>query len=607
MKATWRYWFPISRERFWPYASDTDRINRAAGLPPVTYRPEPTAAGPPLIIATARQGPLRVVWVEQPFTWEVPARLAIAREFREGPFARLTVDVRFSEENGGTRVEHSVEITPKNALGALLLPLVMANGAKGTKRAYEAAFAAAQVAGTPPPVSPKAKTLAQRMLTALEGERRLGGRLEAIKAAAPSLAAYLESAEERDVARMRPYAVADAVGVERHTMLALMLALTRAGLLDLSWDVVCPACKGPRGRFDLLEGLQGAVHCEMCNVTYDSNFDRNVEVTFSAAPLGRGIDVPTFCALGPHENRQSLAQTLLAPGARATLAVDLLPGAYAFEVPPGRSIRFTVEESATAHRLEVTLLPEALRLNEAALAPGRSEVVVTSAVEQPALVRVAESAETAIATAADVTALQEFRDLFSSEVLASGLELSIRAMTIVFTDLVGSTHLYTTTGDAPAFRLVTEHFDQLRELIARYRGAIVKTIGDAVMAVFTDPADAYDAAVQFARVVGIVQAPRGPLEIRVGMHSGPCIAMRANDKLDYFGSTVNLAARIGHIGRAGEVVLSEEMLTAHPRIAARVSERAPARESVRFKGFEAPVGVVRIPADPLADAQPVVS
>jgi class 3 adenylate cyclase len=154
--------------------------------------------------------------------------------------------------------------------------------------------------------------------------------------------------------------------------------------------------------------------------------------------------------------------------------------------------------------------------------------------------------------------------------------------------------------------LVSEHFDQLRELIGRYRGAIVKTIGDAVMAVFSDPGDAYDAAVQFARVVGIVQAPSGPLEIRVGMHSGPCIAMRANDKLDYFGSTVNLAARIGHIGRAGEVVLSEAMTAAHPQVAERVAGRAQQVESVRFKGFGAPVGVIRVPADPVPGAEAVV-
>ena len=117
-------------------------------------------------------------------------------------------------------------------------------------------------------------------------------------------------------------------------------------------------------------------------------------------------------------------------------------------------------------------------------------------------------------------------------------------MTVVFTDVVGSTQMYGEAGDARAFRLVHDHFEALREVIALHRGAIVKTVGDAVMAVFVDPRDAVEAALRFGAAVA-------PLQLRVGMHRGPCIAVRANDRLDYFGATVNLASRVGHAARPG--------------------------------------------------------
>jgi class 3 adenylate cyclase len=211
-----------------------------------------------------------------------------------------------------------------------------------------------------------------------------------------------------------------------------------------------------------------------------------------------------------------------------------------------------------------------------------------------AIVRVTEAELSAqIATAAEVTALQAFRDLFSSEVLAEGLELGIRSLTVVFTDVVGSTEMYARTGDARAFRLVREHFDALRDVIALRRGAIVKTIGDAVMAVFADPVDAVEAALRFGEAAA-------PLRLRIGLHRGPCIAMRSNDRLDYFGATVNLASRVGHAAGPGEVLLTTAVAD-DPRVA----DALPAGERgvVTLRGIAQPVEVVRILA-PLAVSEP---
>ena len=91
---------------------------------------------------------------------------------------------------------------------------------------------------------------------------------------------------------------------------------------------------------------------------------------------------------------------------------------------------------------------------------------------------------------------QTFRELFGAETITSGEGLAIKRLTLLFTDLKGSTALYDSVGDMKAFDLVRRHFGYLQECIARNSGALVKTIGDAVMATFVDPRDGLRAALE---------------------------------------------------------------------------------------------------------------
>ncbi|MBL8154639.1 MAG: adenylate/guanylate cyclase domain-containing protein, partial [Anaerolineae bacterium] len=160
-------------------------------------------------------------------------------------------------------------------------------------------------------------------------------------------------------------------------------------------------------------------------------------------------------------------------------------------------------------------------------------------------------------TAADVTALQVFRDLFASEALRPGQHISVGSMAIIFTDLRGSTRLYNQIGDAPAFGLVMSHFDLLRDAVQAEGGAVVKTIGDAIMAVFRRPAPALRAMIAAQQQLAQFQGADGtPLKLRVGIHYGPCIAVTLNGRLDYFGSVVNKAARLEGLSSGDDVIIS---------------------------------------------------
>jgi class 3 adenylate cyclase len=200
-------------------------------------------------------------------------------------------------------------------------------------------------------------------------------------------------------------------------------------------------------------------------------------------------------------------------------------------------------------------------------------------------------------TAAAVTSLQAFRNLFSSEALRPGETISVGSLTILFTDLKGSTSLYRTIGDAPAFGRVMDHFDLLREGVAAHHGGLVKTIGDAIMAVFTDPADAVAATLDILEQFRAYNAAHAehPLLLKMGMHAGACIAVTLNDRLDYFGSVVNIAARLEGQSEGDDLVLSETV--AHdPAVAALLIERGAQVTpfTAYLKGFAEPFSLRRV-------------
>jgi class 3 adenylate cyclase len=197
-------------------------------------------------------------------------------------------------------------------------------------------------------------------------------------------------------------------------------------------------------------------------------------------------------------------------------------------------------------------------------------------------------------TADRLTALQSFRDLFSDQVLRPGDEVAIERVAILFSDLRGSTALYERLGDAAAYHRVREHFGYLAGIVRQHDGAVIKTIGDAVMAVFADPARGVAAALAMQQHIGELNAGSdAPLVLKVGLHAGPCIAVNLNDRLDYFGRTVNLAARLQGESRGGDVILSAEM-AAEQEVEAVLTERELERGETQLRGFARPVPLARV-------------
>jgi class 3 adenylate cyclase len=289
------------------------------------------------------------------------------------------------------------------------------------------------------------------------------------------------------------------------------------------------------------------------------NFEQSVELTFRPNPSIRDADVEIFCIGGPQVMPHVMAQQLLNPGQSRALDLSLEPGRYRLRTMslPGWQHLCTVAGGEGVDRLRAT--PAGWTSEEVAIQPEGSLTLENATADEQLFILERTAWSDEAATAAEVTALQMFRDLFATEALRPGEQISVGTLTVLFTDLKNSTRLYRQIGDATAFGRVMNHFDVLKEVIAEGNGAMVKTIGDAVMAVFRHPAEALKAMLRAQRRLADPLPGMEPLHLKAGVHIGPCIAVTLNDRLDYFGSTVNLAARLEGQSTGDDVIISSEI------------------------------------------------
>jgi class 3 adenylate cyclase len=162
-------------------------------------------------------------------------------------------------------------------------------------------------------------------------------------------------------------------------------------------------------------------------------------------------------------------------------------------------------------------------------------------------------------TGLDVFHRPLFQQRFGDQVLSAEESLQVRHVVLLFTDIRGSTALYERLGDAQAYNLVREHFKVLFQAIEAQGGVVVKTIGDAVMASFRRPAAALEAALTVQGAIGELKVPGTDeaVVVKMGLHAGPALAVTLNGRFDYFGQSVNRAARIQGLARDQEIDFSE--------------------------------------------------
>jgi class 3 adenylate cyclase len=501
------------------------------------------------------------------------------------------------EEGRGTRLRHRLEVTPRSAVHGWFLPLIMKRTRKGFLRGFarlEQELVSGETAG---------RTARRSVLRrALDRFERLGagGGPEMPKDLGALLATHVASADAPDLRRIRPFALADRWRLPRRDVLAAHLLAVRAGVLELSWESLCPHCRGGKRPVSTLSDVTSKARCEACEVDFDLQFDRNLEAVFRPAPDLRRIGGEVWCLAGPGRTPHVAAQLRVRAGEGAAVDVGLGAGAYRMRLarrPLALTVR--VEDDGAPGALDVEVEDDGLRSCAGALRAGTVHVAATNRGARDAVAVLERTAWLDdAATAMDVVCVPGFRDLFASEVLGRHERIAVGRVAILFTDLRGSTALYRRIGDAAAYAVVRDHFRVLQRAVADHGGSVVKTIGDAVMAAFRSTGDAVRAALAMHAGVGALAMPDeavGRLVLKAGLHCGPSIVVNSNDRIDYFGTTTNLAARAQHESEGGDLVVTDEVLADDD--ARRALDAVPHRR-VEFraplKGFEADVPLHRV-------------
>ena len=411
-----------------------------------------------------------------------------------------------------------------------------------------------------------------------------------------ALKTAVDNDPDRALNRINPLVFAAAHGFDDEATIGALVHAARLGVFDMSWSVLCPGCGGLLETGAALKTLDRARYfCSLCAADYEPTLDQLVEVTFTVNPRIRRIGAhdpdslpfaeymrQIFWGSGAEvpEDVDVVVQNLtldameLGPGEKAAMSLSLPQGLIiVFDAVTHSSIFLDVsgEETHERRSLSVVFTDARAHSGTVKLQPGPMRVLFENKAARRTLPGIwrhgAEMDELSsrrrpYLTATRLLSNQTFRDLYRSGTFDPEQRFKITSLTILFTDLRGSTALYDRVGDLAAFDLVRSHFGELIAAVAAEGGAVVKTIGDAVMATFPTPDRALRSAMRMREAMRKINDERGneDLALNIGLHEGPCLAVMLDERQDYFGQTVNIAARVQDLAEPSAILATKSVV-----------------------------------------------
>jgi class 3 adenylate cyclase len=432
------------------------------------------------------------------------------------------------------------------------------------------------------------------------------------------LETFIRNADDFEIFRVNPLHYARDKGLPEGEAIDLFLHATHIGLFELDWLLMCAYCPSIAQALHHLDKVHPHFVCRFCQAENDVALDDYIQVVFTLSPQVRDLKFfhPETLSTEDFYFRYAMAKGIMPPPGMTLEQIlqmltkalaDLPPGAeqsFDLDLPPGRFEVSDLEHNALLvfmveakdgtehppthivaapdgyHLASQTSQPLERRLGVAnfkwdqvgALPAGKQQVTIKNEMTERARLWLLEYPPEMVAyyqpyepflTGNRLLTTQTFRDLFRSATIAADEGIAIRDITFVFTDLKGSTAMYEQIGDAKAYFLVRQHFDALARVITDHGGAIIKTIGDAVMAAFENPANATGAAIEMIDALArFNQTISQKLILKVGLHRGHSIAVTLNEHIDYFGQTVNIASRVQALADSNEVYLTAAVFDA---------------------------------------------
>jgi class 3 adenylate cyclase len=450
--------------------------------------------------------------------------------------------------------------------------------------------------------------------------------------AAAAVERLVRHGADRELSRVNALEFAARAGLNEDRVIAAFLHAARLGVFELSWNVLCPGCSGVLDTGATLKTVDRSEYsCALCAAGYEPTLDEMVEVTFTVSPRVRRIAAHDPGTLPPTEYfRQvfwssgidlpddferlvedvTLEMVELPPGERAMLSLQLPAEFLIVFDPVTHATQFLdVKGEPTRERqsLGMVINPVSPPTGTVELRPGPLRLTLENRTGRRVLpgIWIAGHAlhdllgrRKPFLTAKRLLTNQTFRDLYRTATLDVDQRLKITSLTFLFTDLRGSTELYERVGDLVAFDLVRAHFRILRETVAMEGGAVVKTIGDAVMATFPTPDRAVAAALRMREAMRDLNEAHGreDLLLKIGLHEGPCLAVTLDERQDYFGQTVNIAARVQNLATS-HAIFATGPVVEHLQAAKLIEAGGltPVRQHRSLRGIADEMAVYEIP------------
>lgn len=569
----WRLELDTTPEILWPRLIDTSRLNRALGLAAMQFEESGRE-----LYGHGRPAGFEHRWVELPWNWVGERRVMAERAYSKGFSRHARVRYDLTPRAGKVVFTAYFGFIPRHWLFRWVLRI----GMRSLRGRFEEVLRSLGEGGEAlAPPTPDRDVLPPRTLSRIELIAEELTRRDISEAGLSRLLALIHGGDDIDVHRLQVRKLAHAWQIPERALLHLFLHATRLGLLELSWDVVCPHCRGTRRELATLGDVPKDASCEPCALEFGTDGPNAIEITFRIHPSIRDVPKQMFCSAQTAERRHVKLQQVLAPGEERRVEAPLAGGRFRSRTLGQPSFGYL--DVAAEHTSGGELVTwRASAAPDDVCCGSELRLLLVNDTDEPAtfIVEDVNWADEALRPA-HLFCYQGFRDLFSEEYIGADVHLAIGEQVIMFSDIVGSTKLYLERGDPHAFAAVKKHFTEVFAIVDEHEGAVVKTIGDATMAAFSDTVKAIEAArVLHERFP--VEAGTDAITLRVSINTGVCIAVNLNSNIDYFGNTVNLAAKLQLVAGAGDIVLSPDAWAA-PGVQELAQREGAAFEAVAFE------------------------
>ena len=474
-------------KQLWPLVSDTDRFNRALGLPAPNFNYD--HSGDRLkVFADVKFKGMKFRWREHPFQWICEREMSVLREFESGPFEWLASTVELHPMAGRrTRLIHRFQIKPRGWFGKLFTSFQfgvatkrsldkvyrgLENIANDTSCGYTCDFS---FGASPKFSNAQAEILEDRVgrLAREVGNRQL----------AKELGDYLKRVADPASVRIRPFELGLRLDCTKDQSLQICFAGVKVGLLNLSWDIICPVCRIAADNTSSLEKIESHTHCKVCNIQFETSFSQSVEAIFGVHPEIRDVELKTYCIGGPYHAPHVLAQNRLLANQHVDVGVVLKKGQYEVTGPQlGQQWMVEVEDDGPTSRAAFIIGKESDG-KVAAIGSGQACLAVDNQSSLEVLVRLEQASSKGDALTADVASRHPlFRELFPAEVITVEHLVGLSNVYLLAIRHTKADELVDQIGDMQ----VRENWNQMQKLFSAGRGEckIVECTHESLIASF---------------------------------------------------------------------------------------------------------------------------